>query len=175
MAFYHKIPIWICRLNKNKPDHRICYCTNKGLIYAIGLIGEYRGERTRKSSYKRGLDYLSKSLHVDGHRVSKSEIKRLVRPNCRKLHMLILPIRAKQIMEGIVNYIDYPENSIPHSRCKEMNHFCLAPKQVRAYCCYDYLIGDLIKQLDRISGNLKHGSFAATLSAELTGNRKMCR
>lgn len=175
MAIYNKIPIFICKLNKNKSDQRLFYCTNKGLIYAIGLIGICHGERLRKSAYKRGLDFLSKNLRVDNHHVSKSEIKRLVRPNCRALHALILPIRAKQILDGISDYIDYPEKSYIHDECRKMNRICLGKKNICTYYCYEYLIRDLIKQLDRISGNLKEGSLAKRIADNLIDNTKLCR
>ena len=72
---YSFIPIRICHLNDGNNDYRLSYCTNKGLIYAIGQIGKYRGvQKPRRSSYKIGLDYLATNLEINGEPVSRNEI-----------------------------------------------------------------------------------------------------
>ena len=71
MSFYHKIPIKVCQLNKRGNDSRLFYCRNKGLIYAIGKIGEYYGVRCPKSVYKRGIDFLSKTWRLKGELYQK--------------------------------------------------------------------------------------------------------
>lgn len=174
MSFYHKIPIKVCQLNKGRNDSRLFYCRNKGLIYAIGKIGEYYGVRCQKSVYKRGIDFLSKNMEIKGGTVSKSELRRLVRPNSKKDHSLKLPDRSVEILHTIIKYIDYPHDSIVHEKCREMNHFCLKRRKVKVYHCYEYMIGDLITQLNRIVGNLSSQSKAYQIIIALTENHKIC-
>ena len=122
MSFYHKIPIKVCQLNKGRKDSRLFYCRNKGLIYAIGKIGEYHGVRCRKGVFRRGIDFLSKNMEIKGGKVSKSELRRLVRPNSKKDHSLKLPDRSVEILQSIIEYIDYPHDSSVHEKCREIPH-----------------------------------------------------
>ena len=152
MSFYHKIPIKVCQLNKGRKDSRLFYCRNKGLIYAIGKIGEYHGVRCRKGVFRRGIDFLSKNMEIKGGKVSKSELRRLVRPNSKKDHSLKLPDRSVEILQSIIEYIDYPHDSSVH----------------------EYMIGDLITQLNRVVGNLSSQSEAYQIIIALTENHKIC-
>lgn len=43
-------------------DKRIDYCKNRGLIYAITLIGHFYGKDPKKSAYKTALSIFKKSL-----------------------------------------------------------------------------------------------------------------
>lgn len=174
MSFYHKIPIKVCQLNKGRKDSRLFYCRNKGLIYAIGKIGEYHGVRCRKGVFRRGIDFLSKNMEIKGGKVSKSELRRLVRPNSKKDHSLKLPDRSVEILQSIIEYIDYPHDSSVHEKCREMNRFCLNRRKVKDYHCYEYMIGDLITQLNRVVGNLSSQSEAYQIIIALTENHKIC-
>lgn len=172
MAFYQQVPISISKLRRANPNLKISYCENEGLKAAIELIGEYRGEISGKTAYKRGLNYLSQNLRVKGGKVSKSEIKRLIRPNCRWLHLLILPSRANEILEGIANYVDYPDNGSPHIICRGYNRAFLGKKNV--YLCYHYLIDGLLKQLNLIVGGLKSDSNFYQIAQGLINNQRIC-
>ena len=174
MAFYQQVPISISKLRKANPHLQISYSKNKGLKSTIELIGEYRGEISGKTAYKRGLNYLSQNLRVNGERVSKSEIKRLIRPNCRWLHLLILPTRANEIVEGIANYVDYPDNGSPHIMCRKCNRSCLETKNVNVYMCYHYLIDDLLKQLNLIIGGIRNDTIFFRIAQELINNARIC-
>lgn len=174
MIFYPYAFIPLCRFNKLNPNLRLSYCTNEGLRKAIELIGENRGEISKKSLYKRGINYLSQNLQVDNKKVSKSEIKRLVRPNCRRLHLLVLPMRSVQILEGIVQYVDCPENGCAHMQCRECNHSYLDEKHARTFICYNYLIDDLLRQLNLILGNLNPNAVFMKIAQDLVANAKLC-
>ena len=60
-------------------DKRIDYCKNRGLIYAITLIGHFYGKDPKKSAYKNGIIYLQEKLNEEENlpKVSKAEIKLL--------------------------------------------------------------------------------------------------
>lgn len=147
---------------------------DSGLKSAIELIGEYQEEINGKTAYKRGLNYLSQNLRVNGERVSKSEIKRLIRPHCRCLHLLILPTRANEIMEGIANYVDYSDNECPHIICRECNRAYLGFNNVNIYMCYHYLIDDLLKQLNLIIGSINNYSNFHRIAQRLINNSRIC-
>lgn len=174
MAHYQNIRIGICRLNKAQNDVRLFYCRNKGLIYAIGKIGEYYGPRRRKGIFNRGIDFLSKNLEINGEPVTKSELRRLAKPNSKRDHTLKIPYRSVEIMLGIIQYLDYPQDSCVHKKCRDMNRKCLKKKQVLEYLCYIHLVGELITQLNRVVGNLDPHSDAFQLSMALTENHKLC-
>ena len=175
IPFYHIIIIDICRLNKDRHDVRLFYCRNKGLIYAIGMIGKYYGSRSRKGVFNRGIDFLSKNLEINGGAVSKSELRRLARPNHKKDHTLKIPDRSVEILQGIIQYIDYPQDSCVHKLCREMNRMCLQRKNVQIYHCYIHMIGELITQLNRVIGNLDPNSRAFQISTALIGDQRLCR
>ena len=59
------IPLRLCKLSKSNPNLQLSYCKNRGLIHAISLIGKYKGFQSRKSAYKRGIDYLYHALNND--------------------------------------------------------------------------------------------------------------
>ena len=167
-------PLKFVNLTKEQKDVRLFYCRNKGLIYAIGKIGEYYGSRCRKGIFNRGIDFLSKNLEINGERVSKSELRSLARPNRKKDKSLKIPDRSVEILHAIIQYIDYPHDSCVRRQCKEMNRICLQKKNVNIYHCHIHLIGELITQLDRVAGNLHPLSKAFQLSMALTGNNRLC-
>lgn len=171
---YHIIKIGVCKLNKDHNDVRLFYCRNKGLIYAIGKIGEYYGPRCRKGIFNRGIDFLSKNLEIYGEPVSKSELRSLARPNRKKDHTLRIPDRSVEILEAIIQYLDNHQESSVHLRCKERNRLCLQRKNVKEYLCYPYLIGELIVQLNRVVGNLHPQSEVYQIAMALIGNYKIC-
>lgn len=82
--------------------------------------------------------------------------------------------KAVEILQAIIEYIDYPHDSSVHEKCREMNRFCLNRRKVKVYHCYEYMIGDLITQLNRVVGNLSSQSKAYQIIIALTENHKIC-
>jgi len=106
--------------------------------------------------------------------VSKSELRKLVRPNSKKDYSLKLPKRSVEILQEVIEYIDFPHDSSVHEKCREMNRFCLKRRKVKVYHCYEYLIGNLITQLNRVVCNLSSQSKASQIIIALTENHKVC-
>lgn len=116
--------IRIARYNKihyetEEFDKRIYYCKNRGLIYAIALIGHYHVSNPKISAYKNGIIYLQKRINgAEGYQyVSKAEIKAAMRPCNKRKHTLKIPVDIERIIENTVEII----HSIPtlHQQCKE--------------------------------------------------------
>lgn len=156
-------------------DKRISYCKNRGLIYAITLIGHYHINNTKKSAYKNGIIYLQKRINgVKGCRyVSKAEIKAAMRPCNKRKHTLKIPVDIERIIENTVEII----HSIPtlHQQCKEMNNVYANFENVQHLQCYHFLIDSLIKNLDMIHGALEENAPIKVLYNTLSGNHRLCR
>lgn len=147
---YIPTPIRLCKLSKENPNLRLSFCINKGLLYAISLIGEYKGFHSKKSSYKRGIDYLYYVLNKDSrikNHVSKTEIRRLIYPSNKRRHCLKIPLNTIPILETIVSYVDNPSDNTCRSKCREMRQFRCKLNGITSLDCYGYLIKELREQL----------------------------
>lgn len=156
-------------------DKRISYCKNRGLIYAIALIGHYHVSNPKISAYKNGIIYLQKRLNgAEGYRyVSKAEIKAAMRPCNKRKHTLKIPVDIERIIENTVEII----HSIPalHQQCKERNHVYADFENVQHLQCYQFLIVSLIKNLDMIHGALDENAPVKELYNTLSANHRLCR
>jgi len=147
---YIPIPLRICQYAKKNPGKHLSYCKNKGLLYAISLIGTYRGAQSRKSAYKRGVDYLYYVINRDSERyfhISKTEIRRLIYPSNKRKHRLNLPFRSIEILKTVIRYIDNPSDSICRMKCKEMRVLQCKKYNIPGNSCLGYLVHDLRTQL----------------------------
>lgn len=154
------IPIRLCYLSKQNPELSLSYCRNKGLLYAISLLGEYRGAHSRKSAYKRGIDFLYHVINSE-HRmthVSKTEIKRLIYPCNKRRHCLKVPINTIQILEAIVMYIDNPRDGVCRSKCKAMRDYQCNKDNIRSHNCYAYIVKELRSQLFLLRESMEEDS-----------------
>lgn len=172
--------IRIARYNKihykaGEIDKRISYCKNRGLIYAITLIGRYHVNNPKKSAYKNGIVYLQKRINeVECYRyVSKAEIKAAMRPCNKRKHTLKIPVNIEKIIENTVEIIH--SISALHQQCKEMNHVYADFDNVKHLQCYHFLIDSLIKNLDMIHGALDENAPVKELYNNLSANHRLCR
>lgn len=164
------IPLRLCKLSKSNPNLQLSYCKNRGLIHAISLIGKYKGFQSRKSAYKRGIDYLYHALNNDDNNhfhVSKTEIKRLMRPGNKKKHCLVIPLHTIEILQSIVNYIDFPCNSICKKECKAMREYCKQKYNITGNTCFGYLIKELRDQLLLLEGEMRRGCVIHNITSVL--------
>lgn len=154
-------PIRLCELSKENPKLRLSYCRNKGLLHAISLLGEHRGGHTKKSSYKRGIDYLYRVLNNDDNKmnhVSKTEIRRLIYPCNKRKHCLKIPLNTIPIIEAIVNYIDNPSENSCRTKCRAMRQYRSRLDGVTSINCYGYLIKELREQLFLLRSSIDENS-----------------
>lgn len=161
MTSYIPIPLRICKYAKDNPGHHLSYCKNKGLLYAISLIGTYRGAQSRKSAYKRGVDYLYEAMnkHPENYfHISKTEIRRLIYPSNKKKHCLNLPFRSIEILQAVVQYIDNPSDSVCRINCKEMRRIQCNKRNIPGNSCFGYLVHDLREQLAVLKGSMDEES-----------------
>lgn len=172
--------IRIARYNKihyktRESDKRISYCKNRGLIYAIALIGHYHVSNPKISAYKNGIIYLQKRINgAEGYRyVSKAEIKAAMRPCNKRKHTLKIPVDIERIIENTVEII----HLIPtlHQQCKEMNHVYADLENVLHLQCYHFLIGSLLTNMATIHGAFEDNSSVKTIYNNLSGNHSLCR
>lgn len=161
-------------------DKRIGYCKNRGLIYAITLIGHHHVKDPKKSAYKNGIIYLQEKLNENRtdaannqHHISKAEIRAAMRPHSKRKHSLKIPMD----IERIVNKTTEVVSSTPaiHNKCREMNHSYAESYNVRHLLCYRFLIGSLIKRLEIIHGAMNDNAFIRDLYNSLSGNHRLCR
>lgn len=172
--------IGIARYNKihyteGDKDKRISYCKNRGLIYAIALIGHWYVVDPKKSAYKNGIIYLQKVINgVKGQRyISKEEIKTAMRPYRKRKHSLKIPIDIEIIVKNTIEII----HSMPalHKQCVEMNHVYAEQNKVNHLHCYRFLIGPLIKHLDIIHGAIDEKAPIKDLYNSLTDYHRLCK
>ena len=155
-------------------DKRIDYCKNRGLIYAITLIGHFYGKDPKKSAYKNGIIYLQEKLNEEENlpKVSKAEIKTAMRPYRKRKHSLKIPVVIERIVTNTIDII----HSTPalHQQCMEMNHAYVKLYNVRHLPCYRFLIGSLMKHLDIIHGAMVDNATIRDLYNTLSGNHRLC-
>lgn len=159
----------LCTIKSNNPnDKRYRYCKNNNLIYVIAQIGNVYGSYLEGSAYSKGIKVIQHAMAEKGRPVSKSEIKRLVRPNYKKKHVIKFPWRIEEILFAIIKLVH--GNKEVHKRCREMNIFrCEMGLQ-----CYNFLIGELIGQLENISGSFKEGSQLVDVYNQLKNHKEKC-
>lgn len=156
---YIPIPLRICRYAKDNPGKHLSYCKNRGLLYAISLIGTYRGAQSHKSAYKKGVDYLYEVINKDHYfHISKTEIRRLIYPSKKKKHCLYLPFRSIEILRAVINYIDEPSDSVCRVRCKEMRVIQCKKRNIPGNTCLGYLVHELREQLVILRGSMDEES-----------------
>ena len=172
--------IKIARYNKihykeGHNDRRISFCKNRGLIYAITLIGRHYVSAPKKSPYKNGIIYLQKVINdVEEQRyISKSEIRTAMRPFRKRKHMLKVPVDIETIVMNTIEII----HSMPalHEQCAEMNHVYVGLNNVKQLQCYRFLIGPLIKHLDIIHGAIADNAPLRDLYNSLFSNHRLCK
>lgn len=172
--------IGIARYNKihykeGNNDRRISFCKNRGLIYAITLIGRHYVSAPKKSPYKNGIVYLQKVINgTEGQRyISKAEIKTAMRPYRKRKHSLKIPVDIETIVMNTVEII----HSMPalHEQCAEMNQAYAGLNSVRQLQCYRFLIGPLIKHLDIIHGAIADNAPLRDLYNSLFSNHRLCK
>lgn len=123
--------------------------------------GEHRGSHTKKSSYKRGVDYLYHVLNNDDNKmnhVSKTEIRRLIYPCNKRKHCLKIPLNTIPIIEAIVNYIDNPSENSCRTKCRAMRQYRSRLDGVTSINCYGYLIKELREQLFLLRSSIDENS-----------------
>jgi hypothetical protein len=151
------------------------YCKNKGLIYAIALIGFYRSPRKKKSVYKRGIDFICNAYEELYHEgLSKTEVRRLLRPHDKKHQCLKIPKKTLQILDCITSYIDIPSDGSPHKKCTEMKCAFCEKVQQQYLCCYYYLVYDMVKKIRSIEGSLDHNSLIYNIFKQIEYHQKKC-
>ena len=155
-------------------NRRIKYCVNRGLIYAITLVGQCYVIDSQKSSYKNGINYLQNYLNKDKtqYTISKAEIKRAMRPNRKRRHSLKIPVDIERIINGVVFLVD--GISSIHEQCTEMNHTYACFNRVKHLGCYQFLVGNLIEQLGVVSGAMVPNTPLKSLYNSLSASRKLC-
>lgn len=174
MSKYIRIPY--LPLCKTRVDGRwLCYCRNKGLIYAIAQIGYYKAPYEKKSVYKRGLDYVC-SLYWKQYneKLSKQEVRRLLRPDDRKNHRLIISKKTLNILECISSCVDFPINGLTHWNCMTMrNNYCKKIQRPELHCHY-YLVFNLVSHLRSLEGKMDHNSDLYRIYRQIENHPKKC-
>lgn len=172
--------IGIARYNKihykeGNNDKRISFCKNRGLIYAITLIGRHYVSIPKKSPYKNGIVYLQKVINgTEGQRyISKAEIKTAMRPYRKRKHSLKIPVDIETIVMNTVEIIH--STTTLHKQCVEMNHVYAEQNKVNHLHCYRFLIGPLIKHLDIIHGAFDEKAPIKDLYNSLNGYHRLCK
>lgn len=166
---------FIRRRLSNK-DHRLGYCKNRGLIYAVALIGRRHFYNRKKSAYKNGIDYICYVYNISGSykgTISKSEVRSVLRPNRKRRHELRITSKAIYIIECISNIID-TENKNVREECKAMNNRYAHKQNINYLRCYRYLVGNLICQLNNLAPIFTDGSELQNLHRQLVNHTKHC-
>ena len=151
------------------------YCKNRGLIYAITLIGHIYVTNPKKSAYKNGIIYLQQKLNEEDNlpNISKSEIKTAMRPYLKRKHLLKIPVEMEQIVVKTIDIIHATPDL--YQECKAMNHAYANLNNVEHLECYHFLIGPLIWHLDIIHGAIVNNSPIRNLYNILCGNHRLCK
>lgn len=166
-------PLHLCKMELEK--NQCEYCKNKGLIYAVAQIGLYRSIKNKKSIYKRGIDFICEAYEQQYHEgLSKTEVRRLLRPNCKRKHCLKIPKKTIKILECISQYIDNPADGTPHNNCAEMK--CVFSKKIQqeSLHCYYYLVYDLVKQFRAVEGRIDKNSLIYDIFKQIENHPKTC-
>lgn len=174
MYFFQRINILrINRIRLKNGDKRIGYCTNRGLIYAIRLIGIYYSRDEGNKPYKSGIDYVKQYLaQVHNIYVSKAEIKSAMRPCRKRKHMLKISSNICEIVKTVKELVD--NKDFTHWLCIEKNNEYACIYKVHRLGCYQHLVGNLINQLRIIKGALAKGSNLEDIYGELEGDKSFC-
>ena len=167
-------PFRLCRLKIK--GRNVGYCKNQGLIDAITFIGEYRAPYEKnKSPYMRGVDFIRNAYERNYNEwISKAEIKRLMRPNYKRLHLLKIPSRTIKILECIALHIDFPTDCLSRKHCMEKKTEFCHNNNINSICCYRYLAYNLYVQLEEIEGLLDQKSIIYSIYKEIEDNKKNC-
>lgn len=175
MYFFQRINILrINRIRLKNGDKRIGYCTNRGLIYAIKLIGIYYCKDKNNKPYKNGINYVKNYLDEIRHvYVSKAEIKSAMRPCRKRKHMLKISDNICEIVNAVKELID--NKDLAHWRCIEKNNEYARIYNVNRLGCYQHLVGNLINQLRIIEGALTKDSNVYNIYKELEGYWRLCK
>lgn len=158
-------------------DHRLEYCRNRGLIYAVALIGRNHFYNRKKSAYKNGIDYVCYVYNRnDLYRgsISKSEVRSVLRPNRKRRHELRITSKAIYIIDCISNIVN-AENKTVRDECMAMNNRYAHRQNIKYLRCYRYLVESLIYQLNKLSPILTEGTELMNLQRQLVGNIKHCK
>lgn len=175
MAYLFFGPLHLCKMKLD--GERFGYCKNKGLIYAIAQIGLYRSTKKKKSAYKRGIDFICEAYKEQNKEgLSKTEVRRLLRPNCNRKQCLKIPERAVKILDCISFYIDNPSDGTPRDNCAEMK--CLFCKKIQRNSlhlhCYYYLVYELVRQFRAVEGRMDHNSIIYDIFKQIENHPKKC-
>ncbi len=162
------------------------YCKNQAVIDALENIGKYRGANTKKSDYANGIDFIRSAYELQyKEKVSISEIKAVARPNRKnkkRKHQgeltecghITVPYKLVKILSCIADHTDYPEEIIPHKKCKDCKtNFC--SEKNRDLYCFHYLVYNLLLQFGRVRGRFRAGAKATNVYNTFLSNRRKCK
>jgi len=162
-----------CRIRVD--GKRLFYCKNKSLINAIELIGYYKAPYDKRSAFKRGIDYVCASYKSQyKETLYKTELRRLVRPSCKRRRCLYFPKRTLKILECITSCIDIPADGTAHVHCMNARDSFCAEMQLPALHCYYYLVYDLVTHLRALEGRMDHRCLAYKIFRSIENHPKRC-
>lgn len=177
MSVYVKIKEFsLCKMRYEKNDCRLSYYRNKYLIYALAQIGSFYGKKypgsKKESAYSAGIRIVCALMFRRGQYVSKQQIKRLVRPNYKKKHVIKFPMQTENIIKAVTFLIDNEKDIL--TKCGEMNCFICKNKLLSYKLCRDFLVGELYTCLDNLRASINKNSGAERVLTYLDGFKDNC-
>jgi hypothetical protein len=174
---YELIPgIRFCRI-KLDDKHYINYKKNEYYIEALKIIGKNFGRSfygdNKSTDYNLGIRYVRECTANNYNIIiTKSQVKRLARPHCRKHHAMKFPIRTYEILSTVRTLIDNSQKC--SFECKSnKQEYCKKIKQENILC-RDYLIGSFYKCLRYQRGKYNQNSYAERLLNILDQDYQNC-
>lgn len=176
-VLYELIPgIRFCRI-KLDDKHYINYKKNEYYIEALKIIGKNFGRSfygdNKSTDYNLGIRYVRECTANNYNIIiTKSQVKRLARPHCRKHHAMKFPIRTYEILSTVRTLIDNSQKC--SFECKSnKQEYCKKIKQENILC-RDYLIGNFYKCLRYQRGQYNPNSYAERLLNILDQDYQNC-
>lgn len=158
---YELIPIIKCCTVKLDDEHYhyLNYNKNVGFIEALKIIGKNYGRvlygDKKMTDYKLGIRYVRECTANQYHTiVSKSQIKRLARPHCRKHHAMKFPVVTYEILTIVRTLIDKSNQCISECKACKME-YCKRTNRDNMLC-RDFLVGNFIDASSSNVGNIKN-------------------
>lgn len=148
-------------------EHFLNYKENEYFIKALEIIGKaygksFYGSECKYSDYRLGVMYVKECTNnIYKTHVSYSQVKRLARPNCKRVHAMKFPTKTFEILSTVRSLIDNSNTCC--SDCKELKRTrCHALKQ-RNILCRDFLVGNFYECLKYKREEYISGTYSATL------------
>nr|DAM61262.1 MAG TPA: hypothetical protein [Caudoviricetes sp.] len=174
---YEFLPtIKFCKVRLDK-DQFLNYKKNDYFIEALKIIGKNYGRvfygDNKMTDYKLGIKYVREcTAHKYKIIVSKSQIKRLARPHCRKRRAMKFPVITYEIITTVRTLIDNNNQCV--SECKACKKEYCERKKQKNILCRDFLIGGFYNCIRVQRGQYNTYSYSEKLLNALDNDLHNC-